>query len=72
MQAILNPVQTKVVLKSIKKLLQFYTMHQNTKTYPSDCNDFLSQFTKDEFRLLKSIVDVFKQSQEITFCSQVK
>ncbi len=72
MQAILNPGQTKIVLKSIEKLLQLYTMDQNTKTYPSDVNDFLSQFSKEEFRLLKSLVDIFRQSREVTFCQEVK
>jgi len=68
MQAILNKRQTEVVLKSIGNLITLYTMDQRKKLYPTDCNDFLSWFSTEDFRLLQSLVNTFEQSQGVTFC----
>lgn len=68
MQVELNPIQTKLVLRTIKKLLQLSTMDQNSKTYPKKCNAFLSQFSEQEFNQLESFLSIFEQSRGVTFC----
>lgn len=68
MEVVLTPIQTKIVLRTLQKLLKFYALDRNSKSYPKKRDAFFYQFSEQDINRLKSLLAIFEQSQGATFC----